>query len=485
MDKRYDLAVIGSGPAGQKAAIQAAKLCKRVAIIDRPTSFGGMCIHHGAIPSKTLREAILYFTGFYHRQAYGVQKRRDLTIQVLMSRWAQVVENETSVILAQLERNRVETFHGQASLADEHTVNISGSDPVQSLGADFIVIATGTVAARPKSIAFEDGLIVDADGINTFTQLPRSLVVVGAGVTGCEYSTMLALLGIEVTLVDQKTRLLDFVDQEIAEALAYHMRDTGMVLRFGEEVTSISKTAQGKVLTTLKSGKRILADGLLYAVGRCGASEMLGIEPLGIEKDGRGRILVNDNFQTTLPHIYAVGDVIGFPSLASTSMEQGRIAACHAFGVDAIRRSELLPFGIYTVPEISMVGKNENELTMESVPYEIGIARYREISRGQILSDRVGMLKLLFHQQSRKLLGVHAIGQGATELIHIGQAVLAFNGNIDYFIENTFNYPTLAECYRVAALDGHNKVIAQAEPEPPPALASEITSDDDEPIIVH
>jgi NAD(P) transhydrogenase len=465
LPKDYDLAVIGSGPAGQKAAIQAAKLGKKVAIVDRPTCVGGMCIHHGAIPSKTLREAILYFTGFYHRQAYGVQRRRDLTVQDLMSRWAQVVENETEVVITQLERNQVQLFEGQASFENDHALKVSGIDRVQSLSADHVVIATGTVPARPKSVPFEDGLIVDANGIDSFTQLPRSLIVVGAGVVGCEYASMLALLGIEVTVVDQKTRLLDFVDQEIAEALSYHMRDIGVVLRFGEQVMSLSKTSQGKVLTTLKSGKRILADGLIYAVGRQGASDRLGLEELGIETDARGRVLVNEHFQTKVPHIYAVGDVIGFPNLASASMEQGRMAACHAFGVPAKHQGHLLPYGIYTVPEISMVGKNETELTRDAVPYEIGIARYREISRGQILGDRVGMLKLLFHQDTRKLLGVHAIGQGTTELIHIGQAVLAFEGSIDYFIENTFNYPTLAECYRVAALDGYNKVMAQVNPD--------------------
>jgi len=468
MEKSYDLAVIGSGPAGQKAAIQAAKLGKQVAIVDRATCVGGMCIHHAAIPSKTLREAILYFTGFYHRQAYGVQRRRDLTMQDLIGRWAQVVENETSVVITQLERNGVRLFEGEASLTDDHTLRISGGDRLQSVAADTIVIATGTIPARPESIPFEDGLIVDANGVDTFTQLPRSLIVVGAGVVGSEYASMLALLDIEVTLIDQKVRLLDFVDAEIAEALSYHMRDVGIVMRFGEEVTRVSKTTNKKVLTTLKSGKRILADALLHAVGRHGASEGLGLEQLGIERDPRGRILVNEHFQTQVPHIYAVGDVIGFPNLASTSMEQGRMAACHAFGVPTNSRLDLIPYGIFTVPEISMVGKNETQLTMEAIPYEIGIARYREISRGQILGDRVGMLKLLFHQESRKLLGVHVFGQGATELVHIGQSVMAFDGTIDFFIHNTFNYPTLAECYRVAALDGYNKVMADVECTPRP-----------------
>jgi len=459
MTKHYDVAVIGSGPAGQKAAIQAAKLGRRVAIIDRPTSLGGTCIHLGAIPSKTLREAVLYFTGFYHRQTYGFRRKRDLSMQDLLARCAQVVENETGVVITQLDRNRVEMLEGEATFADDHTLQVNGGE--QTITAEYVLIATGTVPARPASIPFEEGVIIDADGLKTFTELPRSLIVVGAGVIGTEYASILGLLDMEVTLIDQKLRLLDFVDPEIAEALSYHMRDIGVILHFGEEVVSISKTPHGKVRATLKSGKRILADALLHAVGRSGATRTLGLEALGIQVDDRGRVRVNEHFQTTLPHIYAVGDVIGFPSLASTSMEQGRLAACHACGRPTDHRPHLLPYGIYTVPEISMVGQNETQLIEHAIPYEVGIARYREIARGQILGDKVGMLKLLFHQDSRQLLGVHAIGQGATELIHIGQAVLAFTGTIDFFVENTFNYPTLAECYRVAALDGYNKVMVE------------------------
>ncbi len=457
----YQLVVIGSGPAGQKAAIQAAKLGKRVAIIDQPASMGGMCIHRGAIPSKTLREAVLFFTGYHHRQTYRVRHKKDLTMQDLMSRCAEVVENETDVIVTQLERNQVDILEGEASLVDEHTVKISGMG--LAVTTDTIVIATGSVPARPATVPFEDGVVIDPDGLGTFTQLPRSIMVVGAGPIGTEYANMLALLNVEVTLIDQKPHLLDFVDTEIATALSYHMRDIGVILRLGEEVTSISKTQEGKVRTKLRSGKTILAEALLYAVGRYGATSTLGLERIGIELDERSRITVNGHFQTTIPHIYAVGDVIGFPSLASTSMEQGRLAACHAFGASTFNRPDLLPYGIYTIPEISMVGQNEMQLTREAVPYEVGIARYREIARGQIMGDKVGMLKLLFHQESRRLLGVHAIGHGATELIHIGQAVLAFKGSIDFFIENTFNYPTLAECYRVAALDGYNKVVDQEQ----------------------
>ncbi len=459
MTEHYDLAVIGSGPAGQKAAIQGAKLGKRVAIIDRPDSVGGACVQRGAIPSKTLREAVLYYTGFYHRQAYFTPRKRGLTMQDLMARCDQVVENESRVVIEQLDRNRAELIEGEASFTDDHTLKLSGQN--RSITANYILIATGTTSARPPDIPFEDAIIVDPDGLGTFTRLPRSFVVVGAGVIGTEYASILALLNIEVSLIDQRPSLLDFVDREIAEALSYHLRDIGVILHFGKEVVSVDKTSKGKVRTTLKSGKKLVSDALLYAVGRYGATEGMGLENLGIELDPRGRIIVNEHFQTKLPHIYAAGDVIGFPSLASTSMEQGRLAACHAFGVPAYDRPNLIPYGIYTVPEISMVGRNERELTENHIPYEIGVARYREIARGQILGDRVGKLKLLFHQDSRKLLGVHAIGQGVTELIHIGQAVMAFEGTIDYFIENTFNYPTFAECYRVAALDGYNKVMTQ------------------------
>jgi NAD(P) transhydrogenase len=460
VNRQYDLAVIGSGPAGQKAAIQGAKLGKRVAIVDRSSCIGGICIHHGAIPSKSLREAILYFTGFYHRQAYGARHHKDLTMHELMDRCEQVEFNETQVVVDQLERNGVDFIEGDAAFENEHTLTVRDAERSFTIDAKFIIVATGTMPSRPPSVPFEDGVIVDSNGLTTLKQLPKSLIVVGTGVIGTEYASMLALLRIQVTLIDQRPVLLDFVDQEIAESLAYHMRDIGVVLHLGEEVISTEKTQNGKVCATFKSGKRVFGDALLYAVGRQGATANIGLEKIGIETDNRGRIRVNEHYQTNLAHIYAVGDVIGFPSLASSSMEQGRSAACHAFDVPTKHRPHLVPYGIYTVPEISMVGQNEKQLIQQGVPYEIGVARYREIARGQILGDKVGMLKLLFHQDSRQLLGVHAIGQGATELIHIGQMVMAFQGTIDHFIENTFNYPTLAECYRVAALNGYNKVMA-------------------------
>jgi NAD(P) transhydrogenase len=375
-----------------------------------------------------------------------------------MDRCGQVESNETQVVVDQLERNRVDFIEGEASFANEHTLVVHDAERSFEIVADVVIVATGTSPSRPPSVPFEDGVVVDSNGLTTLKELPKSLIVVGTGVIGTGYASMLALLRIQVTLIDQRPVLLDFVDQEIAESLAYHLRDIGVILHLGEEVISTEKTPNGKVCATFKSGKRVLGDALLYAAGRQGATANIGLDKIGVKTDQHGRIPVNEHYQTTLPHVYAVGDVIGFPSLASSSMEQGRAAACHAFGVVVQHRPHLIPYGIYTVPEISMVGLNERQLIQQQVPYEIGIARYREIARGQILGDKLGILKILFHQDSRQILGVHAIGQGATELIHIGQTAMAFNGTIDYFIENTFNYPTLAECYRVAGLNGYNKV---------------------------
>jgi len=289
--------------------------------------------------------------------------------------------------------------------------------------------------------------------------LPKTITVVGAGVVGIEYACMAAALGIKVTLIDLRPRMLEFVDAEIIEALSYHMRDFDVTFRLGEEMESVSKAPSGKVIVNLRSKKQVASEVVLYAVGRQGNTKDLNLEAVGLKADSRGRIAVNEFFQTPVSNIYAVGDVIGFPSLASVSMEQGRLASCHAFGLPAVSMPQLFPYGIYTIPEISYVGQNEEQLTAAGIPYEVGIARYREIARGQIVGDETGLLKLLFHRQTRKLLGVHIIGEGASELVHIGQAVLAFEGEIDYFVNTVFNYPTLAECYKVAALSGTNKLL--------------------------
>ncbi len=455
----YDMLVIGSGPAGQKAAIQAAKLGKKVGIIERREEVGGICINTGTIPSKSLREAVLYLSGFRQRSLYGASYRvkQKITMEDLTFRCNHVMKAGQHIIQNQLARNNVDSINGTANFVDPHRLAIQQTRKTIEHTAEYIVIAVGTQPARPADIPFDGKSIIDSEEILTMKSLPSSLTIVGGGVIGCEYASFLAALGIQVVLIDRRPRLLEFVDSEIIEALQYHMRNLGVTLRLNEEVVAIQKAADKRVTIHLKSGKRIIASTVMYSVGRVGVTAGLTLEHVGIGPDERGRLRVNKHYQTSIPHIYAVGDVIGFPALASTSMQQGRHAACHAFGLRFQTNTRLLPYGIYTIPEISMMGSNEDELTRNGVPYEVGIARYREIARGQLIGDTIGMLKLLFHNKTRKLLGVHAIGEGATELIHIGQAVMAYGGKLDYFVENVFNYPTLAECYKVAALDALNR----------------------------
>lgn len=455
----YDMLVIGSGPAGQKAAIQAAKIGKKVGVIERKKVAGGICINVGTIPSKSLREAVLFLSGFRQRALYGASYRvkKDITFQDLAQRCDHVVKAEQEVIQNQLMRNAVDFIVGAASFVDPHRVAIKQDSETNEHTADYIVIACGTESARPADIPFDDESIIDSDSLLSLKQLPRSLAIVGGGVIGCEYAAIIATLGIPVVLIERRPRLLEFVDSEIIESLQYQMRNIGVTMRFNEEVVGVQKASDQSVSIQLKSGKKITAPLLVYSVGRIGATQCLNLPAIGIAPDDRGRLNVNADYQTDMPHIYAVGDVVGFPALASTSMQQGRHAACHAFGLNCETSTHLLPYGIYTIPEISMVGRNEDELTRDGVPYEIGVARYREIARGQIIGDTVGMLKLLFHSETRELLGVHAIGEGATELVHIGQAVMAHGGKLDYFVDTVFNYPTLAECYKVAALAALNK----------------------------
>jgi NAD(P) transhydrogenase len=461
----YDLLVIGSGPAGQRAAIQAAKLDKRVAIVERRAVIGGVCTNTGTIPSKTLREAVLHLSGFRERGFYGdsYTVKQNITLQDLLFRTDQVIRHEIDVTRAQLQRNRVEVLEATASFTDAHTVRLAFVDGrgYRDVKAEFVVIAVGTSATQDANIPFDGRRIFVSDDILKLDQLPRTLTVVGAGVVGCEYASIFATLGVRVTLVDQRTRLLPFVDAEIADALSYHMRENRVTLRLGETVSHIEPIHDehgDRVRIILTSGKQIITDKALHSIGRTGATDTLNLPAAGLEADKRGRLAVSSDYQTKVPHIYGVGDVIGFPSLASTSMEQGRLASCHAFGVEANSVPELFPYGIYTIPEISMVGRTEQELTEQGVPYEVGKANYKEIARGQIIGDQTGLLKLLFHQEQRNLLGVHIIGEGASELIHIGQAVLAFGGRIDYFVQTVFNYPTLAECYKTAAFDGINRL---------------------------
>lgn len=456
----YDLLVIGTGPAGQKAAVQAAKLGKKVGIIERKEVVGGVCINTGTIPSKSLREAVLYLSGFRQRSLYGAGYRlkQTITIEDLAFRANHVIKNEIQIVQNQMARNRVDVIFGAASFVDPHRLRIRQQTDAVEHTADFIVIAVGTVPARPADVPFDGETVIDTDGLLTLKRIPDSIVIVGGGVIGTEYASILATMEVPVTLIDKRPRLLEFVDAEIIEALQNQMTAIGVTLYHGEEVLAIKKETDGRINICLKQAKPIQATTLMYAVGRQGATQGLNLESVGLRPDARGRLAVNEHFQTSVPHIYAAGDVVGFPALASTSMQQGRHAARHAFGQPDSSDTALLPYGIYSIPEISMVGRNEEELVKADVPFGVGIARYREIARGQLIGDDTGMLKLLFHRQTREVLGVHAIGEGTTELIHIGQAVMAYKGKIDYFIDTVFNYPTLAECYKVAALDGMNRL---------------------------
>jgi NAD(P) transhydrogenase len=455
----YELLVIGSGPAGQKAAIQAAKLGRRAAIVERQT-LGGVSVNRGTIPSKTLREAVVYLTGLSQRAMYGESYRvkEEITVDDLELRTRQVVEREIDIVRNQLARNHVRVLSGIARFVDPHTVAISGGED-RVVSAEKIVVAAGTRPHRPESVEFDNNTILDSDGLLLMDRLPASIVVVGAGIIGIEYASMFAALGSKVTVVEKRHRLLDFVDAQIAEGLQYHLRDLGVVFRFGETVTAVERHGDA-TMTTLESGKRIPADVVLYAAGRQGETADLDLEQAGLEADERGRIEVSPDFRTSVEHIYAAGDVIGWPSLAATSMEQGRLAAAHALDQPTHGMSELLPFGIYSIPEISYVGRHEEELTEAACPYEVGISRYRELARGQILGDSYGMLKLLVALEDRKLLGVHVLGTNATEVVHIGQAVMGNGGTVDYLVDAVFNYPTLAESYKVAALDAMNKLQA-------------------------
>jgi len=460
----YDLFVVGSGPGGQRAAVQAAKLGKRVAIAEAGGVVGGACIAKGTMPSKTLREAALYLSGYKERNVYGASYsvKEKITMADLLHRTDYVIRTEMDVVRHQLLRNSIELHAAHASFVDAHTIRLdSPGSQQQQITADKIVVATGTNAARDTHIPFDGQRIFTSDEMLDLEDLPRTMAIIGGGVIGVEFATIFAILGVRVTLVDARPRLLEFVDAEVIDSLVYNMRRNRVTLRMAEKVTGLEtvEDEQGQhVRIKLKSGKQIYADKALYSVGRQGATDGLNLEAAGLDADSRGRISVNEFFQTAAENIYAVGDVIGFPSLASTSGEQGRLSACHAFGAPMESMPELFPYGIYAIPEISMVGKGEEELTEEGVHYEVGKAEYREIARGTIMGDSSGMLKLIFDAESRKLLGVCIIGEGASELIHIGQAVLAMGGTIDYFINTVFNYPTLAECYKTAAFDGVNRL---------------------------
>ena len=461
----FDLVVIGSGPAGQKAAIAAAKLGRRAAVVDRGHMMGGVCINTGTIPSKTLREAVLYLTGLSQRELYGEAYRvkDDITIGDVAARIAHVVNREVDVVRNQLTRNHVSVLPGTARFTDPHTIRVEAGDGTSRLiRGKKIVIAVGTKPARPGSVDFDGETIVDSDQILGIARVPASMVVVGAGVIGIEYASMFAALGTKVTVVESRTTMLPFCDDEVIEALKYHLRSLAVTFRFSETVSEVQKHPAG-TLTLLESGKKIPADTVLYSAGRQGVTDELNVQAAGVPASNRGKVEVNENFQTEVSHIYAVGDVIGFPALAATSMEQGRRAAYHAFDEPVGKLGDLQPIGIYSIPEISFVGRTEGQLTADRVPFEVGVARYRELARGAILGDSYGMLKILVHTESRELLGVHVFGTNATELVHIGQTVMGCGGTVDYLVDAVFNYPTLAESYKVAALDAVNKMRAIAK----------------------
>jgi len=458
----YDLVVIGSGPAGRRAAVQAAKLGKAVLVIEGRCRVGGVSVHTGTIPSKTLRETALNLSGWRERGFYGNAYRikKEICGDDLGLRLGKTLEHEVDVLEHQFQRNGVRTIAGVGRFIDPHTINIACSDGSNlAVQAERALIAVGTVPFRPESVPFDDVNIIDSDSLIDTPRVPRSLTVVGAGVIGIEYATIFSALDVQVTLVEPRSTFLDFIDREIIEEFVHQLRDRGMAIRLGSPVAKIEKDARGCPVTTLEDGRAVRSEVLLYAAGRMGATVDLGLEHCGLTTDNRGRVTVDPKtFQTSVPHIYAAGDVIGFPSLASTSMEQGRIAACHAFGLPMPPAPQYFPYGIYAVPEISTVGMNEQEVREKGIPYECGVARFRETSRGHIMGLNTGLMKMIFSLKTRRLLGVHIIGEGATELIHIGQAVLNLKGTLDYFIENTFNYPTLAEAYKIAALDAWNRM---------------------------
>ncbi|MEE9543283.1 MAG: Si-specific NAD(P)(+) transhydrogenase [Thermodesulfobacteriota bacterium] len=459
----YDVLIIGSGPGGEKAAVQSAKLSKRVAVIERKPFIGGAGIHTGTLPSKALRETAVYLAGLKQRAVYGFYCTlgRETTLEELMHRKTEVTRKQMEVVADHFDRNNIEIIYGEASFVDKFCLAIKdNSGKVKEVSADVIVLAPGTRPARPESVPFDAKHIHDSDTILELKKLPATLTIIGGGVIGSEYACIFAALGVKVTLVEKKEKLLDFADDEMVTSLIYWMSHHNTTLRLGETLTSMEIEKEGRVIIKLESGKSVVSEKVLYTMGRVGNTDALNLKAIGIEPQERGLLKVNENFQTKENHIYAVGDVIGFPSLASTSREQGRLAICHAFATNggACEIPGTMPFGIYTIPEISMVGANERELTKQGIDYVAGTALFSEVARGQISGDNYGMLKLLFHRETLKLLGVHIIGDRASELIHIGQAVMNYGGTIEYFKDTVFNFPTLSDAYKQAALNGFNKL---------------------------
>ena len=461
---QYVLIVIGSGPAGRRAAVQAAKLKKSVLVVDRGRRVGGVCVHTGTIPSKTLRETVLNLSGWRERGFYGrgYRVKDTITAEDLMRRLAMTLDHEVEILEHQFARNNVHVMSGSAQFVDPHAVEITGEDgEVVRVTGERFVVAVGTRPYRPASVPFDDA-ILDADEILELKRLPRSLTVIGAGVIGIEYATIFSALDVKVTVLDAANSLLQFVDRELVDEFMHDLRDRGVTIRLNAKTKSIERKEKDACLVQLEDGRQVWSELILFAAGRQGAVDALNIEAAGLSADKRGRLKVDpDTFRTSVAHIHACGDIIGFPSLASTSMEQGRIAARAAFDVPTEKPPQFFPYGIYSVPEISTVGETEEEIRQRGEAYECGVARFRETARGHIMGVTGGFMKLIFSLETRKLLGVHIVGEGATELVHIGQAVLCLGGTLDYFTENTFNYPTLAEAYKVAALDAWNRMPRQ------------------------
>ncbi len=465
MSEHFDYIVIGSGPAGKRAAIQASKIDKKVLLVEKNEVVGGVTVHTGTIPSKTLRETVLYLSGWRQRGFYGKNYKVNHQIRAkdLKQRLSVTLRHEVEVLQNQLIRNNVTVVHGLASFISDKQISVALNDGEQAVyDADKLLICVGTKPHKPKNFPFDGQQVIDSDEILTLDTIPRSLLVIGAGVIGLEYATIYNALDTDVTIIDGRESMLGFVDKEIIEDFTHHLRDRKMTIRLGEDVAKMTKRKDGKILTKLKSGKSIVSEMVLVAAGRQGLSDDLKLENAGVSCDKRGQIKVNEFYQTEVPHIYAAGDIIGFPSLASTSMEQGRKAACHAFGHSCTGKMDIFPYGIYSVPEISMVGLSEQDCKAKGMAYDVGIASFREIARGQIMGLREGKLKIIFSLEDKRILGIHIVGEGATELVHIGQAVMTLGGTLDYFIDAVFNYPTLAEAYKIAALDGWNRIDDEA-----------------------
>ncbi|AHD07890.1 Si-specific NAD(P)(+) transhydrogenase [Phaeobacter gallaeciensis] len=460
-DYNYDLIIIGSGPSGRTAAIQAGKLHRRVLVIDRKDRLGGVSVHTGTVPSKTLRETVLNLSGWRERSFYGRAYRVKDQIQAedLKARLHMTLDHEVDVLEHQFNRNHVEVLPGLARFVGPNEVEVAteAGDTTRVTGEKFL-IATGTRTYRPDYVPFNGKTVVDGDEFLEMEEIPRSLVVVGAGVIGVEYATMFSALDVRVTLIEPRDTFLDFIDSTLIQDFTHQIRENGVDLRLGSAITKIEDEGS-HIEVSLENGRHVRGDMLLFAAGRMGNTEALNLEAVGLETDHRGRLSVDrKSYQTTVPHIYATGDVIGHPSLASTSLQQGRVAACHALETPTLPESPWFPYGIYSVPEMSTCGMSEEELQERGIPYEIGIARFRETSRGHIMGLEHGMLKMLFSLKTRRVLGVQIVGEGATELIHIAQAVLNLKGTVDYFVQNTFNYPTLAEAYKIAGLDAFNRM---------------------------